>query len=389
MTESLPYADDNMETQVEILSPSLWEKSSQIASLLANEDKKISQESKEATPPCPTPVQSPPVETLVSGLPEVPVHQPITRRRQFQAKKSIKEEKQQAKGKGKGQVKSRKGKGKGKTHTKASSGSGGKLTTTLRNSKRRAAKKAKARRAAKAAKAAKANKIHCVPEPVDCKPPKKTKQAPTDPAKTEPSAPQPAAEVTHKGCKGKGKVAKTNKGKNNEGNATKQDSKGKANKGKTSKEKASAKKRSSKAANDTTKKHAPVVDEACRVKAKKLLSECYVEDHGCCSEHMGEETPSHENFRFSVYWNRRSVGVEILKTALPEPLRKPTKGSYQHLEYFSGGPCTQTNVMMAEMWAPPLALTIPTPFLFVVLYDMLFQNSSLYLTCITGLSHIP
>lgn len=365
MTDSLPFAGDNMETQLEILSPSLWEKSCDVEMLLAKETKEeVSQASKQATP-CPTAVEKPPEETVVSELPEVPAHEVITRRRQFQAKKTIKEEKQQAKGQSKGQVKKGKGKGKGKGKkgTKAS-GSGGKLTTTLRSSKRRAAKKAKARRAAKAAKQ---HKKRLELELTECKPPKKTKQARTDAEQTEPSAPQAAAQVTHKGRKGKGSKNNCKNSEGHEGDATTQVSKRKTDKGKTSKEKASsAKKRRNKNDNDKTK-HVPVVDEACRVKAKKLLSDCYVEDHGCCSEHMGEETPSYENFRFSIYWNRRSVGVEILKTALPESFRKKTKGTYQHLEYFSGGPCTQTNVMMAEMWAPPLALTIPTPFLLVVL----------------------
>eukprot|EP00435_Cladocopium_sp_Y103_P069090 s21_g32.t1 len=98
-------------------------------------------------------------------FPEVPDHDVLTRRNQFQVKRTIKEEKEQkkaqkGKGKGKGRGKGRKGGGKGGKGKKGSKGKGkagsskkhAKTQNKLRNSKRKAARKAKARRAALAHK---------------------------------------------------------------------------------------------------------------------------------------------------------------------------------------------------------------------------------------------
>jgi hypothetical protein len=378
VSETLPFGNDNMETQAELVPPTEWVNTPENSSMLGIEDAKCEAQATNPTEPEAQPAK------LSDSLPQVPEHKQITRREQFHNKKTIKEDKEKAKGASKGKAKAGRGKGKGKGKGGSKKGKGrgkgskqekaGKLTRTLRNSKRRASKKAKARRAALAL-AKKRSQDSEADSPQSQKRTIITAAADENPAveltpehdTMDYAMPADTADEkkTSKGAaKQKGKTCKDKQQQKN-----KQDKHGKKKQNKAGNDKK---------CNNKKVRFQPVIDQACKLKAKKMLSCCYSETYpGCQSDHMDIDMPRHDNFQFSVYWTRRSVGVKILSSLLPvhqRKLKKPRKNSsaetgetkneskWTQIAYFSGGSCTHVNIMLAETWAHSLHTKIHVKF---------------------------
>lgn len=373
ISESLPFGNDNAETQVELVPVSQWANTPENSCMLAAE----SQACKAATAPA-TQAATPEESSANVDLPEVPQHEAITRREQFQCKKSVKAEKAKAKGASKGN-KSTKGKGKGKGSGKGKAKKSQEASPKMSKSKlSKSKRRAKAKRVAKALARSK-SEASISSEEGNPVPPKKA--CLSGAVEEEPSPDQQPADhdITDAASSASTDSKTTSSGRSSK-------------KGKTSKQKRSKKvkdtsrnatankaacKSKQKKSNDAKIAYTPVAHPAAKIKAKKLLGACYHLTHGCLSDHCDVTMPKHDNFQFSVYWTRRSVGVKILSTLLPEDQRnmkqaanKKGKGGknggetktrktalkWTQIAYFSGGPCTHVNIMLAETWVHSLNL---------------------------------
>jgi hypothetical protein len=315
----------------------------------------------------------------------VPEHEPLTRRKQFRVKSKIKQERQAKKGSGKGQA----GKGKGKGKTTKEKG-------TKRKPKRQSKKGSpcKLKKIKKIAKSTRQPK----PDPSDHNPAKIPSDASNMsstpcpcPESDAPVAEQPAAVKANTVKKATGRRTKENKKqqqKPEQANTEQVPAKPEAQKKTAAKSKAAPKSEARKKKGTKTplgsqdkpeqpdqvsvaallplqppfldpdlQKVADVLKDRDQATCMlvpmltKILEVCAAHGtkpcDGMCHEWEFDIMPSSNIFQFSVYWNRRAVGVKV-KDGMRQP--RSSSNKFVQVNYFSSGPCIYANYVLALLW---------------------------------------
>ena len=351
-------------------------------------------------------------------FPEVPEHDAVTRRLQFQQKNDIKKEKAAKKAqkaqedaveendvevkvpqggtaatkadKQKGEQKGNgKGSGKGKKASTASATKQGCQeeeaspdikAKKLRNPKRRAAKEKTRKQAKRAARKVRTGGSAPARPESEVEAVEEERAAG---AKLGRSAKRRKAETVPEEPKSKksSSTGKARKGKSIEGEQSRSDDSPQASSSKGVKRKAvhgdrttgniaPASEPASPASNETGRKSKSkgkkakakaCIDADCFAAMKHVYTACYAGyDHGCphcLSDHMDDKMEDlGKTMSLSVYWTRRAVGVMVSRKYLRAHGCEGRKGKskVKQVMYFSGGPCTWANIKLAERWAPRL-----------------------------------
>lgn len=335
----MPVCPDHVETQPTLVPPNEWENTAENHQMLQREDDKLAAQKEqelgkdsnalESLEPKPVPKDGDSAGPTQCAFPEVPTHQPITRRNQFQCKKTIKEEKDAKKTEKKTSKKADKEESKKDSKKKKNRKAKGKTSKAKGVKKHKKCKAGK--RKSKAKRVTNAQKKRRVVHEEDRGDSAELDQpVPEDPKAPKGEVKQPPATPKMAQQKNSGKP------------------KGKKGKGKNSKEKAPKRQRKPKEPAIEA-----VVDQAFKVKTKKILCKCYHPEHKCLSDHSDIEVPLwSDKLQLSVYWTRKAVGVKAVRDALPARFQKKgkAKGKWQQIAYISGGPCTYVNVELAHTW---------------------------------------
>ncbi len=260
-------------------------------------------------------------------LPNIPEHSPITRRKQFQVKNSLKQEKDDKKEKAKAKAKAKasagpKARGRPKKDTQEVEET---VSEKKRLAKQARKKKVKAMRRANKRKE-KAKRVAAAKA--------KANQKQSD---------KPTLEQKDAG-KVKGSKRKAQESKNDT-RKTKDDNKKDDNK----KEKGNSKKVGGAKTKDLSQPQPAQVDEDVKTQLLSILGEC--EGGGECGECHSDWVKNlqwcpNQTYRFSNYWSRNSVGLVCKKELLPEEFQKSSKSADQEIKYFGGGDCIFVNMAM-------------------------------------------